>query len=135
MSKLFYVYPFEIAAKVIKRIEKEMEKYLDFLREVNFDCTFYLNVGKYLIHNKQLNSAYNYLNKALPLCKKYDKVILEIDTTAHLAIISYLSGDETAEKIIYEKIDLFKRIDRSVLADDLKNDWELFFKNKKGWEI
>lgn len=130
MSKLFYVYPFEIATKVIRRIEKEMAKYLDFLKEINFDCTFYLNVGKFFIHNKELILAKSYLSKVLPLCKKHDKIILEIDAEAHLAIISHLNGDKNAHLLVADKIDLYKRLNRPNLAHDLETDWNTFFKNK-----
>lgn len=130
MSKLFYVYPFEIASQVIKRIEKEMNRYLDFLKEINFDCTFYLNVGKYFIHNNDLATAKDYLEKALPLCQEYDKIILEIDIYAHLLIIKYLKGNKSIEKKILEQIDLYYKINRPMLAEDLKNDWIMFFKNR-----
>lgn len=128
MSKLFYVYPIEIATKVIRRIEKEMIRYLDFFAEVNFDCTFYLNVGKFLIHNNNLTLAKIYLEKTLPLCIKNDKIILEIDTLAHLAIIDYLQGNSEAYLIVEEKIQLYKNLNRPKLAADLLNDWTTFFK-------
>lgn len=130
MSKLFYVYPFEIANQVIKRIEKEMQRYLEFLKEINFDCTFYLNVGKFYIHNNDLTAGNKYLEKALPLCQQYDKIILEIDINVHLLIIKYLKGNKNIEKQILEQIELYYKINRPMLAEDLKNDWTTFFKDK-----
>ncbi|EUJ48698.1 hypothetical protein MCOL2_17172 [Listeria fleischmannii FSL S10-1203] len=63
MSKLFFVFPNEIAKNIIKRIEKEMEKYLEFFKEIHFDCTFYMNIGKYFTHQYELVDAKIYLQK------------------------------------------------------------------------
>ncbi|KGL38509.1 hypothetical protein EP56_15195 [Listeriaceae bacterium FSL A5-0209] len=131
MSKLFYVFPEILAFKVIARIEREMAPYLDFLREINFDTTFYVNVGKYLIHKNNLKKAKEYLKKAAILAKKQDKIIVEIDVKAHLAIIEYLNGDENAQYEVEECINKFIVIDRELLSVDLKNDWNTFFKNKR----
>ncbi|MBC2318746.1 helix-turn-helix domain-containing protein [Listeria booriae] len=131
MSKLFYVFPEEIAFKVIARVEREMIPYINFLREINFDTTFYVNVGKYLIHKNNLKKAKEYLQKAAILAKKNDKIILEIDINAHLAIIDHLNGSENAHLEVEKCINKFIVIDRELLAKDLTSDWELFFKKKQ----
>lgn len=130
MSKLFFAFPQELGTKVIKRIEKEMIKYLAFFKDIHFDCTFYMNVGKYYTHKRNLDLAQIYLKKALPLSIKYDKVTIENDIHAYLAIISYLKGKKQAEIVVEDCIDRYNSMRKPRLADDLKNDWITFFKNK-----
>ncbi|MBC1935234.1 hypothetical protein HCA69_02575 [Listeria grandensis] len=130
MSKLFFIFPLDTGVSIIKRIEKEMNRYLNFCKDINFDVSFYANVGKYYTHKRQFSLAKNYLNLALPLCQKYDKPSIENDAYAHLAIIDYLNGKSDAEKEVYECIQIFRTMRRPALAEDLESDWNTFFKEK-----
>ncbi|WP_059141492.1 helix-turn-helix domain-containing protein [Paenilisteria newyorkensis] len=130
MSKLFFVFPVELGTSVIKRIEREMANYVEFLKDIHFDATFYTNVGKYYVHKHQFNLGKKYLNLALPLCKKFNRVIIENDAYAYLAIIDYLEGNKDAEIEVLECIDCLRAIRKPELADDLESDWNTFFKQK-----
>ncbi|MBC1307944.1 helix-turn-helix domain-containing protein [Listeria booriae] len=130
MSKLFFVFPVELGTSMIERIEREMANYVDFLKDIHFDATFYANVGKYYTHQRQFNLGRKYLNQSLPLCKKYDRVIIENDIYAYLAIIDYLEGDREAESEVLDCVNRFHAMRKPALAEDLENDWNTFFKEK-----
>lgn len=129
MSKLFFVFPSELGTKVIERIEKEMGNYIEFFKDIHFDATFYMNVGKYYVHKNKLNLAKHYLQKTIPLCDKYNKVTVENDAYAHLAIINYLQGDTDAENDVLNCIERYHHMRKPNLAKDLESDWNTFFKN------
>ncbi|MBC1491448.1 helix-turn-helix transcriptional regulator [Listeria booriae] len=130
MSKLFFVFPLDIGAEIVKRIENRMAYYLDYNKDIHFDATFYMNVGKYYIHKNRCDLAKKYLEETIPLCKKYDKPTIENDAYAHLAIIDYLNGNVDAEKEVLDCIDKYKNMRRPEHAKDLESDWNTFFKDK-----
>ncbi|MBC6308165.1 hypothetical protein HCJ66_01230 [Listeria sp. FSL L7-1582] len=130
MSKLFFIFPVDIGREMVKRIEDRMICYLDYYKDVHFDATFYMNVGKYYIHKNRLDLAKNYLEKTIPLCRKYDKVLTENDAYAHLAIIAYLEGNKEAEYEVLDCMEKYKSMRRPEHAKDLESDWNTFFKEK-----
>ncbi|MBC6133889.1 helix-turn-helix transcriptional regulator [Listeria booriae] len=130
MSKLFFVFPVELGTSMIERIEREMANYVDFLKDIHFDATFYTNVGKYYAHKRQFELGRKYLKLALPLCEKYDRVIIENDVHAYLAIIDYLEGNKDAEIEVLDCVDRFYSMRKPALAKDLEGDWNTFFKEK-----
>ncbi|MBA3926588.1 helix-turn-helix domain-containing protein [Listeria rustica] len=130
MSKLFFVFPVELGTSMIDRIEREMANYVDFLKDIHFDATFYTNVGKYYTHQNQFMLGKKYLNQALPLCEKYDRVIIENDVYAYLAIIDYLEGNMEAEAEVLDCVNRFHAMRKPDLAEDLESDWNTFFKEK-----
>lgn len=130
MSKLFFIFPVDLGAEMVKRIEDRMVYYLDYSKDVNFDATFYTNVGKYYVHKNRFDLAKNYLKKAIPLCEKYDKPSVENDAYAHLAIIDYLEGNKDAENEVLDCMEIYKRMRRPEHAADLESDWNTFFKEK-----
>ncbi|WP_128080389.1 hypothetical protein [Listeria fleischmannii] len=67
--------------------------------------------------------------KPISLCLKYNKIDIENDAYAHLAIISYLEGDIDAENDVFDCIERYHSMRRPNLAEDLKSDWETFFKD------
>lgn len=107
-----------------------MANYIDFLKNIHFDATFYANVGKYYTHKRQFNLERKYLNKSLPLCEKYDRVIVENDTYAYLAIIDYLEGNKEAESEVPDCVNRFNGLRKPALVEDLENDWNTFLKRK-----
>ncbi|MBC1983446.1 helix-turn-helix domain-containing protein [Listeria booriae] len=130
MSKLFFIFPIDIGEEMVNRIELRMIKYLDYYKDVHFDATFYMNVGKYYIHKNRLDIARKYLKKTIPLCKKYDRVTTENDAHAHLAIIDYLQGNKDAQEIVMDCVQRYHAMRKPAQAADLENDWNIFFKDK-----
>ncbi|EUJ45288.1 hypothetical protein [Listeria riparia] len=130
MSKLFFVFPLDDGLEIVERIEREMKKYLNFHKDIHFDLTFYANTGKFYTHKNKLKLARKFFIRALPLCKKYDKVPVENDVYAHLAIIDYLEGNLDAEAEVLDCVNRFHAMRKPALAEDLENDWNTFFKEK-----
>lgn len=128
MSKLFFIFPIDEGLEIIDRIEKEMKKYLNFYKDIHFDISFYVNTGKFYTHKSKLKIAKKYLTRALPLAEKYDKVVLENDAYAYLAIIDYLEGDLEAENEVLDCVNRFHAMRKPLLAKDLESDWNMFFK-------
>ncbi|WP_149023057.1 hypothetical protein [Listeria floridensis] len=130
MSKLFLVFPPEISENIIERIEKEMDNYLEFFEDIHFDATFYMNLGKYYAIKRHYSKAKIYLEKVIPLTEKYrNMVTVENDAYAYLAIVDYMNGNKEAADEVEYCINCYHYMRRPELADDLKSDWESFFKD------
>ncbi|MBC1525475.1 helix-turn-helix transcriptional regulator [Listeria booriae] len=130
MSKLFFVFPLDESLEIVGRIEIEMEKYLNFYKDIHFDLTFFANLGKFYTHKNQLELAKGYLTRALPLSEEYDKVVVENDIYAYLAIIDYLQGNLEAEAEVLDCVQRYYAMRKYPLAKDLESDWNTFFKDK-----
>jgi transcriptional regulator with XRE-family HTH domain len=73
INYILFIFPSEVAVNIGKRVSKQLEPYHSMKEAEVTLVNVNINLAILLIYNQQYSEALDYLEKVIPLCKKYQK--------------------------------------------------------------
>ncbi|MBC1914144.1 helix-turn-helix transcriptional regulator [Listeria booriae] len=127
MSRLFYVFPMPLAKRIIKKVLEHYEVYDNYQNITASKIAFLLNSGKFFNFHKLYTEAHPLLQEAKRLAYEEELPMLEFAADYALAVIAHVNGNcELAQNEIDRVCTVLTMINRPLLENDIRRDWNLF---------
>ena len=129
INAILFIFPIDVAVNIGERVTKQLVPYHNLKEAENLLINIDINLAALLIDDKKYHEALSYLEKVIPLCKKYQKYNQLSIAYARKGIIFKKTGkiDEGSE-YIEKAYSILNAIEDRKIIEDLEKEVSHYLK-------
>jgi len=123
INYILFIFPSDVAVNIGERVSKQLEPYHNMKEAEVTLVNVNINLAILLIYNQQYSEALDYLEKVIPLCKKYQKYNQLAIAYSRKGIILQKTGKiEESYELIEKAYAILHAIDETKLLGELEKE-------------
>jgi len=123
INYILFIFPSDVAVNIGERVSKQLEPYHNMKEAEVTLVNVNINLAILLIYNQQYSEALDYLEKVIPLCKKYQKYNQLAIAYSRKGIILHKTGKiEESYELIEKAYAILHAIDETKLLGELEKE-------------
>jgi Rgg/GadR/MutR family transcriptional activator len=123
INTVLFIFPLEVAVHIGERVTKQLEPYQNFMDAELSLINLNVNLAVLLIDDNKYPEALGYLEKVIPLCKKYQKYNQLAIAYARKGIVLKKTGEtDEGTELIEKAYAILNALEDTKLISDLENE-------------